>query len=296
MSQVFSTTAHFFCLQSSEEGEDEEDIEESSFFRPTVSDNIVPEEILDTTTPTPFFPTFAPTTPSQPIILLTEQPRQRQREDSPRRLEIINLSPDNNIEEVKLGDSLVTSAPARARVTAPARQPPRVTVPSSRQSDSFRQKEINSLRQRPSITLGRSRAPTSPRTTAASLFQTNFDSFEPVAPSLPVTNPPSRQRVLSPQDLATALISRPETVSRPRVTPEAISRPRVPTRVSSFTEDTPEYEYEYYYEYLDDSGHVSDYDLVPLANKVTTHGQILFENFIRIFSGQDHVRWSASML
>jgi len=75
-----------------------------------------------------------------------------------------------------------------------------------------------------------------------------------------VNTAPTGQRVLSPQDLASALISRPRGRGDSSLT----------SALSSAGASSPEYEYEYYYEYIDDddSGHVADYDLVPLANKV----------------------------
>ena len=74
-----------------------------------------------------------------------------------------------------------------------------------------------------------------------------------------------RQRVLSPQDLASALISRPGGRGENSVP----SSESLPVAISSQSE----YEYEYYYDYIDDddSGHVADYDLVPLANKVLNY-------------------------
>ena len=69
--------------------------------------------------------------------------------------------------------------------------------------------------------------------------------------------------MLSPQDLASALISRPRGRGDSSLSSSLSS--------SVASQSSPEYEYEYYYEYIDDddSGHVADYDLVPLANKVT---------------------------
>merc|ERR1719367_1122872 len=269
--------------QSSEEEEDVS-IEDnsSSIFRPTISDNLVSkEESSLTTTPTPFFPTFAPSTSPLPVILLTEQPRQRQQ--NPRKLEIISLDTVNELKDevIKLGGdsdaieelSLIaterpTPSPVRSRL------PSRSSGRSSRPVPSRQQNESPRLRSKTNnVQLGRSRTPptrrlpppTSPRTTPTSLFQTSFEGFEPDQPALVARVVPTqatRQRVLSPQDLAEALISSPQT-SRQRPVPS--------TPTSSSSSKQPEYEYEYYYDYLDDeedNGHVADYDLVPLANKV----------------------------
>ena len=236
-----------------------------------------------TTTPTPFFPTFAPSTSPLPVILLTEEPRQRQQ--NPRKLEIISLDTVNELKDevIKLGgDSdaieelslIATERPTLSPVRS--RLPSRSSGRSSRPVPSRQQNESPRLRSKTNnVQLGRSRTPptrrppppppTSPRTTPTSLFQTSFEGFEPDQPALVprvVPTQATRQRVLSPQDLAEALISSPQT-SRQRLVPSS------PT--SSSSSKQPEYEYEYYYDYLDDeedNGHVADYDLVPLANKV----------------------------
>jgi len=269
--------------QSSEEEEDVS-IEDSSssIFRPTISDNLVSkEESSLTTTPTPFFPTFAPSTSPLPVILLTEEPRQRQQ--NPRKLEIISLDTVNELKDevIKLGgDSdaieelslIATKRPSLSPVRS--RLPSRTSGRAPRPVPSRHQNESPRLRSKTNnVQLGRSRTPptrppppppTSPRTTPTSLFQTSFEGFEPEQPALiprVVPTQPSRQRVLSPQDLAEALISSPQT-SRQRP---------VPSSSSTSSSQQSEYEYEYYYDYLDDEeddGHVADYDLVPLANKV----------------------------
>lgn len=167
-------------------------------------------------------------------------------------------------------------------------------VPSRNQDASSRQR---------SRSRSRSRAPiptTSPKPTTR--FETNFKPSEPEQPASPVQS----SRVLSSQDLAQALVQGPTPDTRiasPQFTqprrkePEAVipvrkARPQVnpfdkivpqksKTRnrnlVRPAAEAIPvqpasetEFEYEYYYDYLDD-GHDkpnSDYDLVPLANKV----------------------------
>ena len=86
------------------------------------------------------------------------------------------------------------------------------------------------------------------RTTAESLFQTTFARSEPREPVQPA--------------LAAALLTATGSRQPSRVTPSKADKP----------ENSEYYEYEYYYDYLDDdsdnTGHVTDYDLVPLANKV----------------------------
>jgi len=259
-----------------EEGDVSSDV--STVFRPTVSDNLLSEEVTrDTTTPTPFFPTFAPTssTTKLPVILLTEKPRRQQK---PRKLDIINLNTNNDLDnEVKLGSSDDFEQPS----SIATEQPVRSTVPfSGRGSRPVPSRNLNEsprLRSKPSnVKLGRGRPATSrpvrptsprPRTTSDSFFQTSFEPEQPaVIANIPVENSrgrsPPRQRVLSPQDLASALISRP----RGRGENSVPSSESLPVAISSQSE----YEYEYYYDYIDDddSGHVADYDLVPLANKV----------------------------
>ena len=207
------------------------------------------------TTPTPFFPTFSPspttttTTTQLPVIVLTEEPRQRQQR--PRKLEIISLEAEDNALEQT--EATVQLGSGRGRSRAQLRPQTRL---QSRPAPVSRQRAPT-----PVQLGGRARAPiqaTSPRTTptAAQLFQTNFQDQPPLTPA------PVRQRVLSAGDLAAALIS-------------SGARGRGGSSSSSgsggVAAGQPEYEYEYYYEYLDDddSGHVEDYDLVPLANKVT---------------------------
>jgi len=203
------------------------------------------------------------------VILLTEEPR---RQEQPRKLEFIPLEDtDNDLEseEVILGSLPEVELPSLPPAPVRSRGRPARPLPSR-----------NFSRQRPSIQLGRSRTPppappTSPRTTPEALFQTSFQEPEqisltprPRAPSPPARPQPPRQRVVSPQDLAAALISAPASPPpRQRGRGSSSSSSSLP---SSITSSQPEYEYEYYYEYLDDddSGHSPDYDLVPLANKV----------------------------
>ena len=240
---------------------------------------MIPQE--DSTTPAPFFPTFAPSTSALPVIHLTEEPR---RQEQPRKLEFLPLADtDNDLEseevilgnlaEVELPSLPVTSPPAPVR----SRGRPARPLPSR-----------NFTRQRPdSVQLGRSRTPppappTSPRTTPEALFQTSFQEPEqisltprprpraPLPPARPQPQPP-RRKVVSPQDLAAALISAPQPASRQRGRGSSSSSSTSSSLPSSIVSSQPEYEYEYYYEYLDDEedrGHVADYDLVPLANKV----------------------------
>ena len=61
------------------------------------------------------------------------------------------------------------------------------------------------------------------------------------------------------------------------------------------SEDKPEYEYEYYYDYLDEdndkTGHVADYDLVPLANKVRPEAGRGWRVMLYV-SGANIIQWS----
>jgi len=162
-------------------------------------------------------------------------------------------------------------------------------VPSRNQDASSRQRSSSRHRSR-----SRSRAPnpvTSPKPTTR--FETSFEPSEPEQLASPVQ--PSR--VLSPEDLVQALAQSPSPDTR--VASQQFSQPRRPEEASlghrgraqiSVAQNTRnrdlakpaavalpvqpasdnEFEYEYYYDYLDDDHDKpnSDYDLVPLANKV----------------------------
>lgn len=241
----------------SKSSEEEEDVsfeaDTSSVFRPTISDNNVPTD-PPATTATPFFPTFGPTSPSTttssaPVIRLTEQPRRQ----SPRRLEIFNLErereEDSDLGEVRLGNRASSPSEPSTRPTRPGRQ---------------RQRQ----RGRTSVGLGRTttttrttRTPlrTTIRTTTQSLFQTSFS--QPAQPRQPV----QPARVVPTSDLAAALLTPPGSRQPIRVTPSQGDQGDQGERA-----EDKEYFYEYYYDYLEDDsqGHATDYDLVPLANKV----------------------------
>ena len=241
---------------------------------------MIPQE--DSTTPAPFFPTFAPSTSALPVILLTEEPR---RQEQPRRLEFLPLADtDNSLEseEVILGGLTEVDLPS-----LPVTLPPAPVRSRGRPSRPLPSRNFS--RRRPdSVQLGRSRTPppappTSPRTTPEALFQTSFQEPEqisltprPRAPAPPARPQPPRRKVVSPQDLAAALVSAPAPSSRQRGRgSSSLASPSTSSSLpSSIASSQPEYEYEYYYEYLDDEedrGHVADYDLVPLANKVRWH-------------------------
>jgi len=172
-------------------------------------------------------------------------------------------------------------------------------VPSRNQDASSRQRSSSRHRGR-----SRSRAPiaaTSPKPTTR--FETNFEPSEPEQLASPVQS----SRVLSPDDLVQAPVESPTPDTRianpqftqPRrkepenVIPVRKTRPQVnpfdkivpqkstqtrnrnlvrPTAVALPVQpaSNTEFEYEYYYDYLDDDHDKpnSDYDLVPLANKV----------------------------
>ena len=116
---------------------------------------MIPQE--DSTTPAPFFPTFAPSTSALPVILLTEEPR---RQEQPRKLEFLPLADtDNSLEseEVILGGLTEVDLPSLPVTLPPApvrsRGRPSRPVPSR-----------NFSRRRPdSVQLGRSRTPPPPR-------------------------------------------------------------------------------------------------------------------------------------
>lgn len=174
-------------------------------------------------------------------------------------------------------------------------------VPSRNQDASSRQRSSSRQHSR-----SRSRAPipaTSTRPTTR--FETNFEPSEPEQPASPVQS----SRVLSAEDLVQALVpaATPATrIARPQVTQPRRKEPepqaKIPIRqarpqVNPFDRIVPqkstpsrnrnlvrpeapasplepvsntEFEYEYYYDYLDDDHDKpnTDYDLVPLANKV----------------------------
>jgi len=168
-------------------------------------------------------------------------------------------------------------------------------VPSRNQDASSRQRSSSIQRSR-----SRSRAPAAARVTSpkpTTRFETSFEPSEPEQLASPVQ--PSR--VLSPEDLVQALVQSPSpdtrvasqqfsqsrrteedslvqrgrpqinpfdkipqnTRNRDLVRPAAVALPVQPASDNEF-------EYEYYYDYLDDDHDKpnSDYDLVPLANKV----------------------------
>merc|ERR1719232_668740 len=170
-------------------------------------------------------------------------------------------------------------------------------VPSRNQDASSRQRSSSIQRSR-SRSRSRSRA-TSPKPTTR--FQTSFEPSEPEQLASPV----QPARVLSSEDLVQALVQNPapdtriasQQVSQPRRNKpeEDISLHRARPQPNPFdkisaTQKTrnrdlvrpasvglpvqpasdTEFEYEYYYDYLDDDHDKpnSDYDLVPLANKV----------------------------
>merc|ERR1719206_259402 len=168
-------------------------------------------------------------------------------------------------------------------------------VPSRNQDASSRQRSSSIQRSR-----SRSRAPaaaTSPKPTTR--FETSFEPSEPEQLASPVQ--PSR--VLSPEDLVQALVQSPSPDTRvasqqfsqsrrteedslvqrgrPQINPfdkipvpqntrnrDLVRPAAVALPVQPASDD--EFEYEYYYDYLDDDHDKpnSDYDLVPLANKV----------------------------
>lgn len=96
--------------------------------------------------------------------------------------------------------------------------------------------------------------------------------LRPVPPELPLrSRGPSRQRQ-RPRPASASRARAPVAVPARRVTSSPARTPPAPTRtvaqVQSGEEDA--FEYEYYYDYLDeDNSRLNpDYDLVPLANKV----------------------------
>jgi hypothetical protein len=198
----------------------------------------------------PFFPTAQPETTFSDLAIVqhfddkttinahtTKSPLR----DRARKLQIINIDNGNSLEEdertIRLGgndndfslEQSIFNEILEKTTPAPTRRP-------------FIQRPLRpvSNRQR-----SRARAPLPPRTTTPRidiLDRFKFEPEQPVQESRP-TSPPLRQEP---------------------------ARTRAPLRTTS----PPVFEYEYYYDYIDDiedavgGGHSTDYDLVPLSNKV----------------------------
>ena len=98
--------------------------------------------------------------------------------------------------------------------------------------------------------------------------------LRPVPPELPVrSRGPSRQRQ-RPRPASASRARAPVSVPARRVTSSPARTPPAPTRTVAQVQGGEEdaFEYEYYYDYLDeDNSQLNpDYDLVPLAYKVTS--------------------------
>ena len=113
--------------------------------------------------------------------------------------------------------------------------------------------------------------------------------LRPVPPELPLrSRGPSRQRQ-RPRPASASRARAPVAIPARRVTSSPARTPPAPTRtvaqVQSGEEDA--FEYEYYYDYLDeDNSRLNpDYDLVPLANKVPlSNGKYKLTRQVRILS------------
>jgi len=193
----------------------------------------------------------------------------------------------------------VRSSEVPVRSSRPFVGRPARPVPSRNQAITSRQRLSNIQRGR-----SRSRSPitvTSPRPSSSS--ESVFEPREPEQPASPVQS----SRILSTEALAQALVPSPTTDTQfagtpfvqPRRKEPAVRPPvqRVRPQANPFDKIVPEksspsrnrniakpigasvpiqpageveFEYEYYYDYLDDDHDKpnSDYDLVPLANKV----------------------------
>ena len=237
-----------------------------------------------------------------------------------------SISPEQSLSQEAKDNVRSSEVPVRSSrpfVGRPARP-----VPSRNQAITSRQRLSNIQRGR-----SRSRSPitvTSPRPSSSS--ESVFEPREPEQPASPVQS----SRVLSTEALAQALVPSPTTDTqfagtpfvqprrkepavRPpvqRVRPQAnpfdkiVAEKSAPSRNRNIAkpigESVPiqpagevEFEYEYYYDYLDDDHDKpnSDYDLVPLANKVclifrTANQKRTSSNF----SGQNSGRWTSSLL
>ena len=177
------------------------------------------------------------------------------------------------------------------RLGSPARTTSQPTSqPSVRQTRPTRPTRLRQRqRGRGSVGLGRSpvSAPattTTRSTTTQSLFQTSFT--QPAQPRQPVQPVQSVQsgRVIPSSDLAAAL-----------VTPTGSRQPTRVTPSQGQGGEDKEYFYEYYYDYLEDDsqGHATDYDLVPLANKVSSIGPP--QSLILSLSGENIIQRSPSL-
>lgn len=214
-----------------------------------LTDSLRPSD--QTVTPAPFFPTAQPDTTFSDLAIVqhfddkttinakTTKFPLRARQPSPRKLQIINIDNGNRLEDssiVRLGDNdkdfsleqTIFNEILEKSTPAPTRRP-------------FLQRPLQPVSNR-----ARSRA-RAPLTSSKPTPQIdNLDRFKS-QPEQPVQQ------------------SRP----LPLPTRQEPARRRAPVR----TTPAPVFEYEYYYDYIDDieeagKGHSTDYDLVPLSNKV----------------------------
>ena len=259
----------------------------------------------DDTTTQPF-PTASTTTTTVPPVIITtaspppklvEVPRSR---EQPRRLDIFNVRDEEELqEEPSFGDNLdqedadisprsqdsqsITQSlfdqsrsdpirPARPFVGRPLRP-----VPTRAPSRPHNQAPFSRAR----APVPDTRAPVSqPRTPVS---QSRALAFQPRNPVSQARTPVSQAR--APASQARAPVSQPRApVSQQRAPVSQqrapVSQPRAPvsqTGASFVTEEKTQapkdqgaFEYEYYYDYLDteDTRGNTEYDLVPLANKV----------------------------
>lgn len=214
----------------------------SQDFRPTVGDVLVPTE------PPPPPPT---TTAALTTVVLTtttttttRRPTPGPREQ-PRRLEIFNVRDEEELQGETLGQDL-----DRGEEEADN------NLRTSHDSQAITQSLFDRSRTEP------------PRSSRPFVGR----PLRPVPPELPLrSRGPSRQRQ-RPRPASASRARAPVAVPARRVTSSPARTPPAPTRtvaqVQSGEEDA--FEYEYYYDYLDeDNSRLSpDYDLVPLANKV----------------------------
>jgi len=215
----------------------------SQDFRPTVGDVLVPTE------PPPPPPT---TTAALTTVVLTTtstttstpRPTPGPREQ-PRRLEIFNVRDEEEVQGETLGQDLDREEEEADN-----------NLRTSHDSQAITQSLFDRSRTEP------------PRSSRPFVGR----PLRPVPPELPLrSRGPSRQRQ-RPRPASASRARAPVAVPARRVTSSPARTPPAPTRtvaqVQSGEEDA--FEYEYYYDYLDeDNSRLNpDYDLVPLANKV----------------------------
>jgi len=242
--------------------QEEEDISNDDASDPT--ETHVPI-LTDASTQTPFFPTFLPLSPSvgTPQDIDTSQPTlsidQKSFDEEQDRIEVQKKTETFDKDEDSNRSQLINDS-TQDRLISSGRSS------SKHRSDNDKVSEVPERPSRPFAR--RNRLPFS-KSRDISLTQRKPISQTEV-PSL-TPKPKSFFELREPEQLASPVQSSKE-VSTKRLIQNSVTRNSVqhvkplPADISS----TTDFEYEYYYEYLDNEDDIpnTDYELVPLANKV----------------------------